>query len=246
MNKYFYARVSSEEQGTKGLSIDAQKERAKSLGIKPENVYIDVAKSGGIKDDETIIKKVGETHTFIYSLHERQEFNKLLNILTSNKEEKFLYFTKADRLSRDVAYQDLLFQTFERYNTSWESLDEPYISISPLTRRIMSTISHQELDSTKQRVDSVRDFQFKQGISPTRRFYGYEEVEDLFVPIPEEASIIRQIYALHDQGKTNKEVSIIMGKHPSSIKRILSHLSFYKGYITYKGETKKGTHKPIL
>lgn len=241
MNKFFYGRVSSLDRASKGLSIHAQIERAEQLGIPKKNIYVDAGKSASVKEDD--IEYALTSNRFFTTrtdLNARPEFQKLLLLLKDGDE---VVYTKHDRISRNIVFMNNFINYCERKNVTLTCLDE---SQDRLTRSILVVISEEELHKTTSRNEAIQESLYKQGIHPYRCPYGYKKIEGQIIPIPEQVALIRQIYALHDTGTIMQRISEQTKIHASQVKAILSHKRFYQGYITYKGQERKGTHEAIL
>jgi DNA invertase Pin-like site-specific DNA recombinase len=241
MTTYFYIRVSSLDQAQKGLSLDTQNNIAKSLGITEKNIYIDGGKSGGVKEDEMSFKVTENVFITYINISHRQAFKELLGKL---QEGDTIKFTRWDRLARNITLLNNIINWCEQKGIILEAVND---TNEPLVRNIMIVLSEEEINKIKIRNEAIQENLFKnKNQHPFRCPYGFRKKDKMIIPIPSEVALIRQIYALHEAGKDITSISKELGEHYKKIQRILSHSAFYKGYITYKGETKKGTHEKII
>lgn len=238
MTKYFYARVSSDEQKKEGISIQAQISEGERLGIK--EIYKDEGKSAGIGDEDYQIIHQGEDYGILFNKGKRPEFRILMDALTKNDE---LYFTKWDRISRNTVFQEVFVMDMKQRGVKLIPL---YDNDDKLTRKILGVVGEDEIDKTKQRVEAVRKDMYNRGIHPYRVPYGYKKNKDKTIGVNEkEAIIVKKAYNYTLEGKDYKTISKELGISPDLYYRIIKN-DIYIGNIHFKEETKKGIHEPII
>jgi site-specific DNA recombinase len=249
-----YIRVSTEEQRDSGLSLWAQRESiaafAKSQGYELLDIIEDAAVSGTTKPVE------------------RRGFHRIIELAQA---ESFgiLLVWKFDRLARHLAYAVATTQTLhEDYGVTLRSVTEPIETESPMGQTIFSIfagMAMMEREAITERTLMGRKAKAKQGgFAGGKAPYGYaRDKEGGLVVVPEEAEIVRRIFALNKQGlgtkaiatQLNREGIPTRGGKPwifSTIFGIL-HNTKYEGNIEYyfkatepESFKEPGQHEAIL
>lgn len=193
-----YVRVSTEEQRDGGLSLGAQREAieafAKSQGYQLVEVVEDAAVSGA-KDPAT-----GPGFQRVLALAEAQAFGILL-------------VWKFDRLARHLAFAVTTAQTLrEQYGVTLRSVTEPIETESPVGQMmfgIFASMAAMEREEIKERTLLGRKAKAQQGgFAGGKAPYGYRrDKEGGLAIVPEEAEIVRRIFALHKQGLGTKAIA---------------------------------------
>jgi len=226
-----YIRVSTDMQKEKGESLDVQLKRLKA--------YVDSKEDWSIAE---IYKDAGVSAKNI----NRPEFNKMIEDIDQDRIDVILC-TKLDRLFRNT--RDFLntSDNFEKKNIKFVCLEGNIDTSSP-TGRVFSTIraafAQFERETTADRVRDVmrsraEDGKWNGGISP----YGYYSENKELKINTEEATVIREIYALYLEYRSIRHIvhhfnvgGIKTRKgdlwSPTSIRRILTN-PFYYGIMTY-------------
>lgn len=252
MTKYGWARISKEEQ-SRGVSIQAQEELIKSQGVDLKNIYKDEGKSASISDEKIESKEQDGIYKIELNIKHRTEFINLLKVLKENDE---LYFTKFDRLARNILLQEALVISFTKRNI----LLNPIIdSNDKLTRRILSVIAQTESENIGTRVGISAKYKYDKGIHAFRSVYGYrkntrdrrtgklkypEQEEGMLIIEPKESQIVSQIFAL----STIFNLQQIADKVRLPRQMVVNILrnDIYCGYIHMKKEKRLGKHLPII
>lgn len=259
MTLYGYCRVSSEDQNSKGKSLDAQKEILLRRGVKESNIYIDGGKSGGIHEEQ-IKHSYTEGRYFgtIIDLGERKRFRELLTILQPNDS---ILFTKWDRISRRSGFIQNFVSYCEQKEVKLEPIEE---SADPLTRDILIVIAEAELNKTKSRNKSVQEYLYDQGIFPYAAPYGYiknikvdnqlrypDLKEGALVIDTAQTAIVKECFraAIKSRQTGNntlyKEVCAKHGIDPSTYYRIIKN-KVYMGMTKHQNQWAKTEHVPAI
>ena len=249
-----YIRVSTEEQRDSGLSLGAQRESiaafAKSQGYELLDIIEDAAVSGATKPME------------------RPGFGRIV-ALAQAESFGILLVWKFDRLARHLAYAVATTQTLhEDYGVTLRSVTEPIETESPMGQTIFSIfagMAMMEREAITERTLMGRKAKAKQGgFAGGKAPYGYRrDKEGGLEVVPEEATIVRRIFALQKEGlgtkaiaaQLNREGVPTRGGKPwifSTIFGIL-HNEKYEGNVEYyfKSTEKEswvepGQHEAIL
>lgn len=250
--KYGWARLSKDD--SKKESIEAQIELFIQNGVSKENIYYDKGKSASIDDEQILFKFDGDRYNISIELN-RPRFKELLKKLKTGDE---LYFTKYDRVSRNIMFQEAFITDCRKK----EIILKPLVDIdNPLTRRILSVIAQNEADNISVRGSIISEYLFNKGLHPYRTPYGYrkntedkitgkliypEQPKGIIIPYEPEAQIVRRIYEYSQNTKmTYQQIAEAMQMHPQQVINILRN-DIYQGWIHYKDQKKKGIHQPII
>lgn len=229
-----YIRVSTEEQRDDGLSLGAQREAieafAKSQGYELVALIEDAAVSGA-KDPAT-----------------RDGFRQVLELAEA---EAFgiLLVWKFDRLARHLAYAVTTAETLrERYGVTLRSITEPIESESPVGQMmfgIFASMAAMEREEIKERTLMGRQAKAKAGgFAGGKAPYGYtRDKEGGLVVVPDEAAVVRQIFAWRRQGLGAKAIAHRLNEqgtptrkgqawHFSTVAGILQNAK-YSGHVEY-------------
>jgi site-specific DNA recombinase len=181
-----YARVSSQEQATEGVSIEAQvaalKAYAESQGWEAVDEYIDGGYSGGT-DDRPALKRL------LVEASQRR-----FNIIAVCKLDRFF---RNLRLLLNHLYR--LEQLGIKFVATQEGLDTS-TQYGKFAMHIMGVIAEFERDRIGERVKDSRRYLISGGNWPGgRTMYGYRWLpeERRWEVVPEEAEIVQRIYDLY-------------------------------------------------
>ena len=241
-----YTRVSTDAQGEDGkVSLPEQERMAKacieSKGWKYIRTYEDNGYSGRTTDRPALKKMLSDV---------------------KNGEIEAIVIYKLDRLSRkqrdtiSIIEDDLL-----KNNVDLISLNETLDTSSPWGRAMIGVLSSfNQLESENiamrtamGRYATAREGGYAGGKPPL----GYRVVEGHLVIVPEEAEIVRLVFALRSEGKTLQGITGELNKRGyrskkgnefkhSAIQTILNNEDTYRGNYKYGKESAENTHEPIL
>lgn len=244
MTDFFYARVSSLDQKNFGLSIQAQIDRAKQLGIPKSNIFVDSGKSAGVKEDMVEYKYDGRHFDVRIDLHNRPEFMRMMTVL---KPSNSLYFTKFDRLSRSIHFLEVFTDWCDRKGVILKPLDD---STHKLTRRILSVIAQEELEKTAIRNDDVfrgiyerGGFSFKPPIGyvkniKTSKGLRFPNLPESSLVPDDRASMVKDIFKQMAQGVHYKKICEQYDIDGRTLYDIVRNRT-YLGYTHFKNMEKK-------
>lgn len=248
-----YVRVSTEEQRDSGLSLGAQRNAieafAKAQGYQLMDIIEDAAVSG-VKEPAT-----------------RPGFSRVMELAQAGAFGVLLVW-KFDRLARHLAYAVTTAQLLrERYDVTLRSVTEPIETESPVGQMmfgIFASMAAMEREEIKERTLMGRKAKAQQGgFAGGKAPYGYRrDREGGLEVIPEEAEVVRQIFALYKRGLGTKAIAARLNADSiptrsgrpwifTTIKGILENAK-YEGLVEYYFEDEglhvrqPGHHEAIL
>ena len=178
-----YARVSTEEQATYGISLDAQKERllqyAKENGLTVVDIYC----------DEGVSARKRYTR--------RAEVIRLLDDVKAKKIDVIL-FIKLDRWFRNIADYYEVQTVLDQYNVQWIATEEDYDTTTANGRfslNIRLAMAQDEADRTSERIKFVFSKLVKEGrVISGKAPKGFKIVDKKPVIDEEVAKIVRAAF----------------------------------------------------
>ena len=182
-----YARVSTEEQSTEGMSIQAQlsslRDFAKSHNYLVVGEFVDDGVSGTL-------------------LNERDELQKLLDLVKKD-EIDLIIICRLDRWFRNVRHYMNVQAILEEHNVAWKTVWESYETESAVGKLMvtqMLAFAEYEVDSTRLRINRVFDFKKTQREVLSGKIpFGYMIQDKHLVPDPEKAKIAQRVFDLYIQ-----------------------------------------------
>lgn len=183
MRVALYARVSTEDQAKKGLSIDAQiaalRLWAESNGHEIVGEYIDP----GISGKKPIAK--------------RPRLSKFVDDLRDGLQVDALCFCKLDRFFRSVKLYYQAVDVLDKYHCAWVAIQEDYETVTASGRfktNIMLSVAENEADRTSERIKTVFQHKIDKGQAITRcQPFGYCLKDKKVVP-DENAPIAKEMF----------------------------------------------------
>jgi putative DNA-invertase from lambdoid prophage Rac len=202
--------VSTEEQASSGVSLEAQKQQitgyAMMKGWQIAEFYVERGVSGSVP------------------LAERPEGHRMLSAVTAGD---VIITSGLDRAFRSAA--DAL--------GTLEELKDPGIGlhmidlggdvcgngISKLVFTILSAVAENERDRIRERIREVKRHLASQGVyGGGKRPFGWDVVDGKLVPNGDEQAALKLMASMHRKGKTYREIGSKFGKDPKTIQRILT------------------------
>lgn len=239
-----YVRVSTTSQLEEGYSIEEQKAKLESYcDIKDWHIY-KVYTDGGFSGSTT----------------ERPALEQLIKDAQSKLFDTVLVY-KLDRLSRsqkDTLY--LIEDIFLKNNIEFVSLLENFDTSTPFGRAViglLSVFAQLEREQIKERMQLGKLGRAKAGKSmmwaKTSYGYNYDKETGSMIVNEYEALAVKEIYSSYLAGisitKLRDKINEKYPKQPAwsyrTIRGILAN-PVYCGMNQYKGQTFRGTHKPII
>jgi len=182
-----YLRVSTQEQKTHGISVDAQKEDCcawvKESGHKIVGIYNDAGLSARARYTK------------------RAAMIQLLEDVQNDKID-LIVFTKLDRWFRNVADYYEVQSVLEKHGVKWRAIQEDYETETASGRfkvNIMLAVAQDEADRTSERIKTVNDFKRKKGEAVGRPALGYKIEDKKWVKDPETEPAIKAFFAAYQE-----------------------------------------------
>lgn len=248
MNCLLYARVSTDKQAKKDLSIPAQvgimKEYAQKNNWKVTGHYIDEGESARTAN--------------------RPELNKLIQHCKDKKNVDIILIHKIDRLARNLVDYATIKAILKQNNIRIVSVSEPFDDnpVGHLLENIIASISEWYSANLGEEVKKGNLAKLKKGEWPTKPLFGYKSIlgesgRVKHVPDSKTSAVVRQCFELFSTGqyslRTLSEEMASRGfmtkfgkiRSAESMKKLLSR-RFYIGKLEWKGQEYKGIHKPII
>jgi DNA invertase Pin-like site-specific DNA recombinase len=242
MRAALYARVSTEDQAKEGFSLDAQMKKleayCRSKGWTPIGHFIDEGYSGRNTN--------------------RPEYKRMME---SMDDWDVLLVMKIDRIHRDSMNFMLMMDDFKRKGKEFSSVQDKFDTTNASGRLfmdIMQRIAQFESEQMGERVKMGMERKAKHGTGHlgSGHPYGYRYDNGKLEIEEDEASVVRMIYAMSEEGsslatiaRTLNEASIQAKKggqwNKQSIHGILKN-PLYKGYMRWDGTIREGDHEAIL
>ena len=240
-----YVRRTSRKDREDAISIPAQIERLKQSGV--EDFYIDDGKTASL-EDKLIDYELQDNNFFVnYKLSNRPAFKQMLiDAKLGIFNELFVW--KWDRFSRNVAFQINIIAFLRKCKVIVAATDD---SNEELMRNILSIIGQEESKKTKERINLAKKFKFDNGLYCGSKIkWGYKWKKIMIgnrsyktMEInPKEAAIVKEILTSKEHYRAICERFKI---HPQIYYNLKKDV-FYRGYVGYKGQIKKGVHQPII
>ncbi|MBN1871361.1 MAG: recombinase family protein [Candidatus Omnitrophica bacterium] len=203
MKVALYTRVSTEDQAREGFSLEVQRDYllqyAKNFGwdvictMSGKDVYVDDGYSGGTLD--------------------RPAMQRLL-FDARNKHFDMVLVYKQDRLSRKLKDLLALLEEFESLGIGYKSATEPFDTTSSAGKmaiQMLGSCAEFERNRLVERVFPGMVVGVKKGHWQGARYapygYRYNKEAKKFEVHPEEAKIVKEIYAMYISGKSTSQIA---------------------------------------
>lgn len=248
MKCLLYARVSTDKQAQKDLSIPAQiesmREYAKRNGLKVIGHFIDEGESAKTAN--------------------RPELKRLIQHCKEKKDIDAVIVHKIDRLARNLIDYATIKAILKQKGVKLISVSEPFDDnpIGHLLENIIASISEWYSANLGEEIKKANFAKLKKGEWPNKPPLGYKSVKGKnrrikHLPDQKTSSLVRQAFELfstgnyslstlseemHTRGLKTKYCRIYS---PEAVKKLLTR-RFYIGRLEWKGKEYKGKHKPII
>jgi len=248
MNCLLYARVSTDKQAQKELSIPAQiatmTEYAKKNGWKVAGHFIDEGESAKTAN--------------------RPELKRLIQHCKEKKDIDIVLIHKIDRLARNLIDYATIKAILKQKGIRLVSVSEHFDDnpVGHLLENIIASISEWYSANLGEEIKKANFAKLKRGEWPHKPPFGYKSVKGengraTHILDPKSASLVRQAFELFSTGnyslKTLSEEMYTRGLKTrygrvysqESIKKLLTR-RFYIGILEWQGKEYKGKHKSII
>jgi len=248
MNCLLYARVSTDKQVQRDLSIPAQiaamREYAKRNGWKVTGHFIDEGESAKTAN--------------------RPELKKLLNYCKENKGVDIVVVHKIDRLARNLIDYATIKAILKQKGIRLISASEPFDDnpIGRLLENIIASISEWYSANLGEEIKKANMAKLKRGEWPHKPPIGYKSIKRegarvKHVPDPKTSPLVRQAFELFSTGNYSlsslSEEMCERGlktrygrKYSPEAMKVLLTRAFYIGKMEWNGKEYRGRYKPII
>lgn len=194
MNAALYIRVSTDEQSNEGYSIDAQRtlllKKAEQLEYTIYDIYADEG--------------------FSAKSMRRPALSRMLKDVEAGKIQVVLFW-RLDRFTRRSKDFQKMMELLIKYNAGIKSATENIDTTTAMGRfqlELTVSLAQLERETTSERVHFVMEDRHRKGlrngaVSP----YGYDLVKGKLVINPEEAEVVKRIFALYRQNHGCKYIA---------------------------------------
>ena len=217
-----YARVSTEEQAQRGMSLDAQRERLIQYAKENELIIVDLYIDEGISARKRYTK--------------RPEFIRMLEDIKAQKIDVVL-FIKLVRWFRNIADYYEVHSILDKNNVQWIATEEDYDTTTAngrLALNIKLAIAQDESDRTSERIKFVFSNMVKEGkVISGKTPLGYEIMDKKAVINEEDAVIVKDMFQKYIDLRSIKATSrYILNKYGKSIDaKSMKHMLQNRWYI---------------
>jgi site-specific DNA recombinase len=248
VNCLLYARVSTDKQAQKDLSIPAQveamREYAKRNAWKIMGTFVDEGESAKTAN--------------------RPELKRLLQHCKENKQVDIVIVHKIDRLARNLIDYATIKAILKQKGIRLVSVSEPFDDnpVGQLLENIIASISEWYSANLGEEIKKSNQAKLKKGEWPHKAPFGYKSVKGeekrvKHVPDEKSAPLVRQAYELFSTGnyslKTLSEEMASRGLKTrygrilsqENVKQLLTR-RFYIGKLVWNGKEYQGKHEPII
>lgn len=245
-NVIAYTRVSTDGQvGEDKFGLESQKRQIEEYCAKNDMTIVDWVSDEGVSGAKW-----------------RDGFDSIVYGEVHNPPVQAVIVAKSDRVARDIniyfSYQGMLL----RKNIELISVTEDFGQFGVFANALKAltlTMAEMERENITKRTMGGRKVKASMGgYSGGRCPLGYRVQNGRLIIDPEEAEVVRKIYALAKEGLSMRKIIDVLKKEgiktrkggeyqPSSIKSILDNEKLYRGYYRYGNENwVKGQQMPIL
>lgn len=198
MKAALYVRVSTEDQATNGVSLDAQEERLRAYCTARDwqvfRVYHDDGASGKTLD--------------------RPQLARLMDDAKARRFDALLVF-KLDRLTRSVHDLGTLLEFFDRRGVAIVSLTES-LDASTASGRLMmnllASVSQWEREAIGERTAFALRYKRRRLQVYGHTAYGFKRVGDRLEVFEKEISVVARIYGLRRDGLSLRAIAAALNK----------------------------------
>lgn len=223
-----YSRVSTEEQGNNGYSLDFQKYQ-----------LLKYAEDNKIKN-YIHFEEFGESATSM----KRPKMKLILDMIKDNELNEIIFY-KIDRISRNIMDFAELTKLCELANVKLTSITEPVeqSAMGEFNQNIMIAIAELESKRISERSKSGYVGMLERGIYPFggKMALGITKTKDKLLHYNEDIKIVQDMFEMNYNGESHQEIRRIINKkyNLNFSRNTVTELfkkTLYQGYVEYQGK----------
>ena len=205
-----YVRVSTEEQASSGVSLEAQQQQitgyAMMKGWQVAEFFIERGVSGSIP------------------LVDRPQGQQLLSTLAAGD---VVITSRLDRAFRSAADALSTLEELKERDVGLHMIDLGGDvcgnGISKLVFTILSAVAENERDRIRERIRDAKRHLASQGVyGGGKRPFGWDVVDGKLIPNAHEQAALKRMKAMRKAKKTYRAIGAAIGKDPKTVQRILA------------------------
>lgn len=188
-----YCRVSTEEQASSGISLEAQATKLRALAFAQDVELSDVIVDAGISA-KTLA---------------RPGMGRLLKMVRAGEVDR-VYIAKLDRMTRSIRDLVDMIELFQRKHVALMSASESLDTSSAagrLTLNLLGVIAQWEREQTAERTSAALQHMRAGGQAYNHCPYGFSREGDALVPDHQEQGVIARIQALRSAGLSLRQIA---------------------------------------
>lgn len=223
-----YSRVSTEEQGKNGYSLDFQKYQL--LKYAEDNKI----------EDYVHFEEFGESATSM----KRPKMKLMLDMIKDGEVEEIIFY-KIDRISRNIIDFAELNKLCELANVKLTSMTEPIeqSAMGEFNQNIMIAIAELESKRISERSKSGYVGMLERGIYPFggRMPLGISKTKDKLLYHNDDIKIVKEMFEMNYRGESHQEIRRVINKKynlnlaKNTVTKQFEN-TLYKGYLDYQGK----------
>jgi len=236
-----YVRVSTDEQADEGLSLEVQEQRARVVALERGADVVEVYRDDG----------------FSGTRFDRPDLQRML---ADVDELDMVAVWRLDRLSRSVRDWAEMMELFADHACGLISVTESFDFSTPLGRAMLGMLAvwaQLFVDILRENVRASLQYRAESGLHQGREPYGYRYEDGGLVVVPDEAAVVRAVFARYLDGQSMTRIGHDGNREdwPSGgqggrwsaqkVRRILRNPS-HAGMIRFSGDIYEGAHDAIV
>jgi site-specific DNA recombinase len=188
-----YARVSTDEQASEGVSMAAQRTRIEAYCVAKDWDLVSVEADPGMSAKD--MKRPG--------------LQAILQAVRSRRVAAIVVY-KLDRLTRSVLDLNRIVELLDKHNVALVSMQESLDATTPTGRlmlNLLASVSQWEREIIGQRTKEAMSYLKEQKQAYCRPVYGYDMVEGRLHENKHEQKVIAQVKAWRQQGRPYRHIA---------------------------------------
>jgi DNA invertase Pin-like site-specific DNA recombinase len=188
-----YSRVSTDEQASEGVSMEAQKARIEAYCVAKDWELVSLEADPGMSAKD--MKRPG--------------LQTVLDAVRSGSVEAIVIY-KLDRLTRSVLDLNRIVELLDKNGVALVSMQESLDATTPTGRlmlNLLASVSQWEREIIGQRTKEVMSYMKSQGMVYCRPVYGYDTADGRLLKNTHEQKVITRVKAWRVQGMSYSHIA---------------------------------------